>query len=265
MAIGGSNALAGLSSGFVQSGGASQTMAAEDAGGKSPLTALFAAGLILLTGAFLAPLFEDLPQATLGAIVVVAVSGFVDFGELGRLARIRRSAIGLALVALAGVLVLGVLKGLLVAAGLSLLIVLRRLSRPTVAVLGRDPHSGRWGNVARNPDWDETPGVLVAGSEGPLFYANSVLLKDRVHALLDAADPPARSSCSTCPGARISTSRSTRSPSWRPSCSATASTCGWRPSGARPWRCCGAQGSPTACASSPRSPRPPPKRRACQP
>jgi sulfate permease, SulP family len=102
VAIGGSNALAGLSSGFVQSGGASQTMAAENAGGKTPGTALFAAVLILLTGAFLAPLFEDLPQATLGAIVVVAVAGFVDYREMARLARLRRSAILLALLALAG-------------------------------------------------------------------------------------------------------------------------------------------------------------------
>ena len=66
VAIGGSNALAGLSSGFVQSGGASQTMAAENAGGKTPLTALLAGVLVLLTGAFLSPLFRDLPQATLG-------------------------------------------------------------------------------------------------------------------------------------------------------------------------------------------------------
>ena len=192
VAIGGSNALAGLSSGFVQSGGASQTMAAEDAGGKSPLTAVFAAVLILLTGAFLAPLFEDLPQATLGAIVVVAVSGFVDVDELRRLARIRRSAIVLALIALAGVLLLGVLKGLLIAAGLSLLLVIQRLSRPPVDAQARDPRSGLWGAAARNPGWEGTPGVLVAGSEGPLFYANSVMIKDRVHALLAAADPPAK-------------------------------------------------------------------------
>jgi high affinity sulfate transporter 1 len=191
IAIGGSNALAGLSSGFVQSGGASQTAAADTAGGQTPLTSLVAAGLILLTGAFLAPLFEDLPQATLGAIVVVAVAGFVDFAELARLARIRRSAIVLALIALAGVLVLGVLKGLLVAAGMSLILVIQRISRPTVAPLAQEPGSGRWGNADRNPDWDATPGVLVVGSEGPLFYANAVSVKDRVHALVRASDPPA--------------------------------------------------------------------------
>ncbi len=188
VAIGGSNALAGLSSGFVQSGGASQTMAAENAGGKTPLTALSAAGLILLTGAFLAPLFENLPQATLGAIVVVAVSGFVDYPELARLARIRHSAIVLALLALAGVLLLGVLPGLLIAAGLSLILVIQRLSRPTVAAMARDPESGRWGNIDRNPDWEAVPGVLVVDSEGPLFYANSVVVKDRIVALARRED-----------------------------------------------------------------------------
>jgi len=189
VAIGGSNALAGLSSGFVQSGGASQTMAAENAGGKSPLTALIAGVLVLLTGAFLAPLFTDLPQATLGAIVVVAVASFVDVPELRRLARIRRSAIVLALIALAGVLLFGVLQGLLIAAGISLIDVIRRLSRPTVAVMARDPDTGRWGNAGRNPDWNPIPGVLVVGSEGPLFYANAVSVKDRIHALVRRTEP----------------------------------------------------------------------------
>jgi sulfate permease, SulP family len=86
--------------------------------------------------------------------------------------------------------VLGVLPGLLIAAGLSLIIVIRRLSRPAVAALAQDPHTARWGNAERNPDWEARPGVLVAGSEGPLFYANAVMLKDRIHALVRAADPP---------------------------------------------------------------------------
>ena len=74
VALGGSNLLAGFSSGFVQSGGASQTLAAERAGGKTQLVSVVAAGLILLTGLFLAPLFEDLPQAALAAIVIVAIA-----------------------------------------------------------------------------------------------------------------------------------------------------------------------------------------------
>jgi SulP family sulfate permease len=92
IAIGGSNLLAGLSQGFVQSGGASQTMAAERAGGKSQLATVFAALLILLTGAVLYSVFKDLPQATLGAIVIVAIAGFFRVDELRRFAPLRTSA-----------------------------------------------------------------------------------------------------------------------------------------------------------------------------
>jgi SulP family sulfate permease len=176
VAYGGANLLSGLSQGFVQAGGASQTAAAERAGGRTQLASLVAAVLVLLTGAFLALLFEDLPQATLGAIVIVAVSGFWRVGELRRLARLRRSAILLALVAL----VLGVLPGLVVAAGLSLILVIKRLSRPSVGTLARDPATGVWGRADRNPGWELPAGVTVLRSDGPLFYANAVTVKEQI-------------------------------------------------------------------------------------
>ena len=189
VALGGSNFLAGLSSGFVQSGGASQTMAAERSGGKTQLVSLVAAGLILLTGAFLAFLFEDLPQATLAAIVVVAIAGFFRVDELRRFAHLRRSALVLSLVALFGVLALGVLPGLLLAAGLSLVALIQRLSRPPVGTLVREPTTGAWGNAARHPGWESVPGVLVARVEGPLIYSNSVTVKEHLLALARSAEP----------------------------------------------------------------------------
>jgi sulfate permease, SulP family len=188
-ALGGSNLLAGLSQGFVQSGGASQTAAAENAGGRTQLTSIVAAGLVLLTGAFLTGLFRDLPQATLGAIVVVAVAGFWDVGELVRFARLRRSAIALAIVALIGVLAVGVLPGLVVAALLSLVIVVQRLSRPPIGFLARDPASGAWARLDHHPNWETVPGVLVVHPGGPLFYANAGTFKDRVLSAVRAADP----------------------------------------------------------------------------
>ncbi|HWM12648.1 MAG TPA: SulP family inorganic anion transporter [Solirubrobacteraceae bacterium] len=160
VAMGASNVLCGLTSGFVQSGGASQTAAADGAGARSQLAALVAAGLLLLTGAFLAPLFADLPQATLAAIVIVAVAGFFDAAELRRAARIRRSAAIFSAVALAGVLALGVLQGLVVAAGLSLVYVVERLSRPAVTVLSHDP--------------------LVVRCDGPLLYPNTNAVREHV-------------------------------------------------------------------------------------
>jgi high affinity sulfate transporter 1 len=181
VALGASNLAAGISSGFVQSGGASQTLAAERAGGKTQLVSLIAAALILLTGLFLAPFFEDLPQATLAAIVIVAIAGFYRVDELRRFARLRRSAVVLALVALGGVLAFGVLPGLLLAVALSVVELLQRLSSPTVSVLARDPVSGAWRDRDRHPDWQQAPAeTLVVAVEGPVFYANSSAVKDTV-------------------------------------------------------------------------------------
>jgi high affinity sulfate transporter 1 len=192
VAFGGSNLLAGFSMGFVQLGGASQTAAADRAGGKTQLASLAAAGLVLLTGAFLAPLFEDLPQATLAAIVVVAVARFADVAALRRYARLRRTAVAFALVALVGVLVLGILEGLVVAAAASLVLVIQRLSRPTVGPLARDPASGAWGLAANHPGWERDPAVLVVRSDGPVFYPNAGYVKERVLAEVAAAEPAPR-------------------------------------------------------------------------
>ena len=192
-AFGASNLLSGLSSGFVQAGGASQTAAADGAGARTQLAGLMAAGLVLLTGAFLAPLFKDLPEATLGAIVIVAVSGFFRVAELRRFAYVRRSAIVTALIALVGVLALGVLQGLVVAAGLSLVYVVERLSRPSVGALARNPATGVWGRIDRHDGWQGPEGALVARSDGPFLYPNANLVKDRVLALVadaDAGDRP---------------------------------------------------------------------------
>ncbi len=187
IAVGGGNLLAGLSKGFVQAGGSSQTAAADEAGGKSQLASLVAAGLILLTGAFLAPVFKNLPQATLGAIVVVAVTGFFRVDELARFASLRASALVLALIALVGVLALGVLPGLIVAVGLSLILVIHHLSRPSVGELARDAATGRWGRADRHADWQRPSGVVVARVDGQLFYANTRTVKERLLALVAAA------------------------------------------------------------------------------
>ena len=184
MAIGASNLLSGLSSGFVQSGGASQTAAADGAGGRSQFASIVAVGLILLTGAFLAPLFEHLPDATLAAIVIVAVSGFYDVAELRRIAHVRRSAIVFAGLALAGVLALGVLQGLVVTAGLTLVYVIQRISRPPVLPLARDPR-GTWRRS------EATPSDALVLRPGALLYPNANAVSDGVLALA-AKEPGSR-------------------------------------------------------------------------
>ena len=84
----------------------------------------------------LLPLFRDLPQAVLGAIVIVAVIGFLNVAALRRIARLRRDSFAVALVAMLGVLVLGVLAGLLLAVAISIVLLLSRMSRPPRPSLG---------------------------------------------------------------------------------------------------------------------------------
>jgi len=129
-----------------------------------------------------------LRSLTLAAIVIVAITGFLRVGELVRFSHVRRSAIVIALVALAGVLVLGILNGLLVAAALALAVVVHRLSRPGVGELGRDPETGRLGRLDRDPRRERVPGLLAARVEGPLFYANATAVKERLLALARADD-----------------------------------------------------------------------------
>jgi MFS superfamily sulfate permease-like transporter len=135
------------------------------------LASVVAALLVLLTGAFLAPLFQDLPQATLAAIVIVAVSGFYDVGELRRYARVWRAALIAALIALFSALLLGVLPGLLFATVLTFALLIRFFARPSVRVAAA---SG---------------GVVDARADGPIFYANAVAVTDEILSLVLAEDP----------------------------------------------------------------------------
>lgn len=192
VALGASNALAGLFQGFVAAGGASQSAAADRAGAKTELFAVVAAALTIFTALVLAPLLRDLPDAVLGAIVLNAVFGFIRVGELRRFHRLSRFGLPLALAALVGVLVLGVLPGLLVAVALTIVLLLQRISRPHSAVLGGLPGGAGYGDIERHPEARTVPGLLVFRLDAPLFFANVQVLRGRVRALVSEASPPVR-------------------------------------------------------------------------
>jgi sulfate permease, SulP family len=146
---------------------------------------------VVLTLLFLTPLFEDLPQATLGAVVIVAVVGLVDLAALRRIRGIRFRDYGLALVAVAGVLVLGVLEGVLVAVIVSMLTLIHGANHPPIEVLGRHPAGhGHWRDLGRHPDGETVPGLLVLRPVAPIYFANGPRVRLRLLELLDAADPP---------------------------------------------------------------------------
>jgi MFS superfamily sulfate permease-like transporter len=127
--------------------------------------------------------------AVVVAVVLFAAGGFWRVDEIVRFARLRTSALVFALVALVGVLVLGILPGLVVAALLSLVSIVKLLSRPSTGALVRDPVSGAWGHADRHRDWRAPTGVVAARVDGPLFYANSSVVETHLLALVADARP----------------------------------------------------------------------------
>ncbi|MGQ4271944.1 SulP family inorganic anion transporter [Nocardiopsis changdeensis] len=202
LGLGGANLASGLCSGMVVNGSLSKTAVNGAAGARSQVSGLTAALLTVLTLLFLTGLFEKLPEAVLAAVVVSAVLELVDAAALRELYRLATPALtavyGLAartdflgaVAALLGVLLLGTLQGLLVGVGISLLLLLRRSSRPHLAELGRVTGPGvaspRWVDRARDPAAAAEDQVAVLRVESGLYFANSEYVHDR---LVDAARP----------------------------------------------------------------------------
>jgi sulfate permease, SulP family len=190
-ALGAANLAAGCFQAFPAGGGLSQTAVNRETGACSQLAEVVTALVVVLTLLFLTPLFENLPQATLGAVVIVAVTGLVDLAALRRILDIRVRDFGLALVALAGVLVLGVLQGVLLAVIVSMLTLIYGANHPPIEVLGRRPGTGSWRDLDRHPDDETVPGLMVVRPVASIYFANAPRIRRRLLDLVDtAASPP---------------------------------------------------------------------------
>jgi SulP family sulfate permease len=191
ISLGFANLGAGLSQGFVVDGSMSRSSAADQAGIKSQMSSLIYAVMVLITIIALTPLFRNLPEATLGAIVIHAVWHLIDFSKLKHLYKIRFDDFLAAAVALLGVLVLGILFGLVFAVLLSLLQLLRRIKTPSTVILGRVPGKEVFRNIENFTGGKTYPGLLILRFDGLLFFANSPNFRNKVRSLL-ADDPSVR-------------------------------------------------------------------------
>jgi high affinity sulfate transporter 1 len=185
IAIGVGNAASGLFRGFIVAGGASQSATNERAGAKTQLSGLIVSGLVFLTAVLLMPLFTNLAQAVLGAIVISAVLGFINVPALRRIYTLRRESFWLSMLALFGVLILGVLPGLLLAVFISAALVLVRLSQPKATELGQLPERREYISLERNPEAKPIPGLLIMRLDAPLFAFNAQsarnLIREHTH------------------------------------------------------------------------------------
>jgi high affinity sulfate transporter 1 len=199
LGVGAANVGSGLASGMVVNGSLSKTAVNGGAGAKSQVSGLFVAVLTVVTLLFLTGLFEQLPEATLGAIVVAAVIELVDVASLRRLygvwssqlsaiyGKAARADFAAAIAAMLGVLVFDTLPGLFIGIGISFLLLLYRASRPNIAVLART-REGHWQDAGRFADARTEPGVVVLRVEGGLFFANADAIRERVVAAASAPD-----------------------------------------------------------------------------
>ena len=173
LALAAANLAAGLSHGYPISGGMSQSLVNESAGARSPLSSLIASLILLLVAVFFTGLLQDLPNPVLAAIVIVAGLGLIKVKELTHLWRCHRGEFFVAAAALCGVLWAGLLKGVLIGAIISFILLLRRASCPHIAILGRIPGTRMFSDRGRHPNNEPIPGVFAFRVEAAIVYFNS--------------------------------------------------------------------------------------------
>ena len=190
LALGTANLAAGVVQGFPVSSSGSRTLIGDSLGSRSQLHSLVALALVLATLLFLGPLLAGFPTAALGAVVIYAALRLVDVKEFRRIARFRRSELVLALATVVGVLAAGILYGVLLAVGLSVLDMLRRVARPHDGVLGYAPGIAGMHDIDDYPTARQVPGLVVYRYDSPLFFANAQDFKRRALASLALAESP---------------------------------------------------------------------------
>jgi sulfate permease, SulP family len=189
IALGVANAGSGFLGGLAAGGSLSQSAVNEGAGARSEMSALVATLLALVTVLLLTPLFKNLPEAVLAALIIHAVSHLWKIAEFRRYRIEQPLEFWIGLATLIGVITIDVLPGLVIGVVSMVLLVIYHASRPHVSVLGRVPGvPDAYGDVGRHPDYEQLPDLLVLRLEAPLFYANAAPVCEEIKRLLGAAE-----------------------------------------------------------------------------
>ena len=189
LGIGAANLAAALGHGYPVAGGLSQSAVNDKAGARTPLALIFASLTLALCLLFLTGLLANLPKAVLAAVVLTAVIGLIDVPGLFRMWRISKLDFYAAMIALGGVLLLGILQGILLAALASVLMLLARASRPHVAFLGRIPGTNSYSDIARHPENEPLRDLIVFRPEASLLYVNADSILESVLERVRKAGP----------------------------------------------------------------------------
>jgi sulfate permease, SulP family len=193
MAHGLTNLLSGLFGGMIAAGGMSASAVKEGAGGRTQLANLTAWVVALITLLFFTPLFTNLPEAVLAALIIHAVWHTIVARKLEKVRLVSKGEFWLGLITLAGVLFIDVLQGMIIGLVASLLLVIYHSSRPHIASLGRIPGvQGAYFDTKRHPESIAVPGLLIVRLDAPIYYANALTVQKQMKAMLEETLPPPR-------------------------------------------------------------------------
>jgi MFS superfamily sulfate permease-like transporter len=184
LSMGSANLASAFASGYVVSGGLSQSTVNEKSGARTPLSLIICSGTLALILLYLTSLLENLPEVILAVIVLHAVSGLIKIKELKRIWQLSRDEFGIAMIAILGVLFLGILRGVLISVILSLILLIRRMTSPSVSLLGRVGKTSIFTDAARHPDNQIYPGMMVLRIESSILYFNAGNILDKILARL---------------------------------------------------------------------------------
>jgi high affinity sulfate transporter 1 len=192
LALGVANLAVSFGNGYPVSGGLSQSAVNDKAGAKTPMALIVASLCIAICLLFFTGLLKNLPTVILASIVLVAIKGLVDIKEMKRVFKVNRFDFIIAMIALIAVIVFGILQGVLIASLFSLILIIRSVSSPHVAFLGRIPGTNRYTDIKRHPDNELVPGVLMFRVESALVYFNVSFIYNTVWSKVQNYGPSLR-------------------------------------------------------------------------
>jgi SulP family sulfate permease len=190
LALGVANAAVAFGQGYPVAGGLSQSAVNDTAGAKTPLSLLFASITIAVCLLFLTGYLQNLPTVILASIVLVAIRGLFDLDEMKHLYKINKQEFYVAMIALVAVLIWGILTGVLLAAIVTLLLLIKATSKPNVAFLGRIPGTKRYTDIERHPDNENIEGLLIVRIESAILYFNVEYVKEQLWLKINSETNP---------------------------------------------------------------------------
>ena len=185
LALGASNVAVGLFHGFPVGGSVSRTAVNNESGAKTPLAGGISGLFILVVLVFLTSLFFNLPETILAAIVIFAIRGLLDIPHFRLIYNFSRIEFAIAILTLLSVLIFGTIQGLIIGIILSILVLINKIKKPHITILGQVPGTDNYKDIKSHPKNIQIPAVLIIKLDGSQIFLNADNIKNKILNLLD--------------------------------------------------------------------------------